>query len=175
MDEAHKTVGQKGSLFTHLLSDENIQISKRLFMTATERRFNGDSEEILSMDHEDVYGQTIHLYTFKEAIKDKILSDYKIVTMNVTEKEIKALIESNFYVKPIRKHWRKEVESQMLASVIALRKAYAKFGFSHALSYHSSLARAGSFNEAQISYGKTFLQSDPLQTFHVARRHSGRS
>ena len=167
MDEAHKTVGQKGSLFTHLLSDENIQISKRLFMTATERQFKGDSEEILSMDHEDVYGQTIHLYTFKEAIKDKILSDYKIVTMNVTEKEIKTLIESNFYIKPSGKHWRKEVESQMLAAVIALRKAYSKFGFSHALSYHSSLARATSFNDAQILYGKTFLESDPLQTFHV--------
>ncbi|NGX31109.1 MAG: hypothetical protein K940chlam8_00469 [Chlamydiae bacterium] len=167
MDEAHKTVGQKGSLFTHLLSDKNISISKRLFMTATERQFKGDSEEILSMDHEDVYGQTIHLYTFKDAIKDRILSDYKIVTINVTEKEIKNLIESNFYIKPSGKHWRKEVESQMLAAVIALRKAYSKFGFSHALSYHSSLARAISFNEAQILYGKTFLQSDYLQTFHV--------
>lgn len=167
LDEAHKTVGQKGGLFTHLLSDENIQISKRLFMTATERQFKGDSEEILSMDNEDVYGQTIHLYTFKEAIKDKILSDYKIVTMNVTEQEIKTLIESNFYIKPSGKHWRKEVESQMLAAVIALRKAYSKFGFSHALSYHSSLARATSFNDAQVLYGKTFLESDPLQTFHV--------
>ena len=48
-------------------------------MTATERRFKGDSEEILSMDQEDVYGQTIHLYTFKEAIDEQwqFLSDYK--------------------------------------------------------------------------------------------------
>src|SRR3546814_4229410 len=90
------------------------------------------------MDNEDVYGQTIHLYTFKDAIKDKILSDYKIVTMNVTEKEIKALIESNFYIKPSGKHWRREVESQMLAAVIALRKAYSKFGFSHAISDRKS-------------------------------------
>ena len=88
MDEAHKTVGQKGSLFTHLLSDNNIKISKRLFMTATERRFKGDSDEILSMDQEEVYGQTIHLYAFKEAIEDGILSDYKVVTINVTEQEI---------------------------------------------------------------------------------------
>ena len=167
MDEAHKTVGQKGSLFTHLLSDDNINISKRLFMTATERRFKGDSEEILSMDQEDVYGQTIHLYTFKEAIDDGILSDYKIATMNVTEQEIKSLIENNFYIKPSGKHWRKEIESQMLAAVVALRKSYKKYGFSHALSYHSSLARATSFQEAQILYGKSFLQMDSLHTFHV--------
>lgn len=167
MDEAHKTVGQKGSLFTHLLDDKNILISKRLFMTATERHFKGTSEEVLSMDDEEIYGQTIHLYTFKDAITDKILSDYKIVTMTVTEEEIKNLIENNFYIKPTGKHWRKEVESQMLAAVIALRKAYSKFEFSHALSYHSSLSRAKAFNDAQVQYGRTFLENDQLQTFHV--------
>ena len=167
MDEAHRTVGQKGSPFTHLLSDKNISITKRLFMTATERRFRGDSEEIVSMDHEDIYGQTIHLYTFKEAIKDKILSDYKIITMTVTEQEIRTLIEHNFYIKPEGKHWPKEIESQMLAAVVALRKAYEKYGFSHALSYHSSLARAAFFKDAQAYYGKTLLQADDLHTFHV--------
>lgn len=168
MDEAHKTVGQKGGLFTHLLSDENINISRRLFMTATERRFRGDSNNILSMDQENVYGQTIHLYTFKEAIEDKILCDYKIATIFVTEEEVKALIEGNFYLKPIGNHWKKEVESQMLASTIALRKAYAKYGFTHALSYHNSLARASAFKETQTLYGKTLLQTDPLHSFHIA-------
>ncbi len=167
MDEAHKTVGQKGSLFTHLLSDDNIKINKRLFMTATERRFRGDSDRILSMDQENVYGKTIHLYTFKEAIEDGVLCDYKIATIYVTEQEVKTLIEQNFYVKPIGKHWKKEVESQLLASAIALRKAYIKYGFTHALSYHSSLVRAKTFQETQMLYAKTLFNNDALQFFHI--------
>src|SRR5262249_11213196 len=34
-DEAHKTTGPQGGLFTHSLRDENIRIAKRLFFTAT--------------------------------------------------------------------------------------------------------------------------------------------
>ena len=34
-DEAHKTVGQKDKLFSHLLFDENVRVNKRVFMTAT--------------------------------------------------------------------------------------------------------------------------------------------
>lgn len=41
MDEAHKTVGKVDSLFSYLLHDENIPIEKRVFMTATERRYLG--------------------------------------------------------------------------------------------------------------------------------------
>lgn len=167
MDEAHRTVGQKGNLFTHLLSDENIRISKRLFMTATERRFKGNSEEVLSMDNVNIYGKTIHLYTFKEAIQDGILSDYKISTISVTDEEIKNLIKGNFYIKLSSKQWTQEVEAQMVAAAIALRKAYLKFGFSHTISYHSSLDRANSYKNAQMLYEKSFLVSDLLQTFNV--------
>ena len=39
MDEAYKTVGNKDKSFAHLLFQENIKIDKRIFMTATERRY----------------------------------------------------------------------------------------------------------------------------------------
>ena len=88
--------------------------------------------------------------------------------MNVTEQEIKSLIENNFYIKPSGTGEKRLIsEAQMLAAVVALRKSYKKYGFSHALSYHSSLARATSFQEAQVLYGKSFLQMDSLHTFHV--------
>ncbi len=47
-DEAHKTVGQKTKDSAHLLFDENVQIKKRVFMTATEREFRGNSDEYLN-------------------------------------------------------------------------------------------------------------------------------
>ena len=50
MDEAHKTVGSKTKEMAHLLHQKNVKIKKRIFMTATERLFRGDSDEFLSMD-----------------------------------------------------------------------------------------------------------------------------
>lgn len=48
-DEAHRTVGQKDSLFSHLIDEENIRIRKRVFMTATERRYQGSSDTIVKL------------------------------------------------------------------------------------------------------------------------------
>jgi predicted helicase len=55
-------------------------------MTATERQFVGESEDILSMDDAAVYGDTFELLSFKEALDQAppILSDYKIVTMVIS-------------------------------------------------------------------------------------------
>ncbi|MDF1526848.1 MAG: DEAD/DEAH box helicase family protein [bacterium] len=61
MDEAHKTVGRKDSTFAWLLSDENIRIKKRAFMTATERRYAGSSDQLVSMDDPETYGDTFEL------------------------------------------------------------------------------------------------------------------
>ena len=67
-DEAHKTVGSRKKPFAQLLYDENIKVNKRLFMTATERNFKGNSEEIISMDDERIYGSVIDELSFKSAL-----------------------------------------------------------------------------------------------------------
>ena len=55
LDEAHKTVGVRSKTFAMLLRDRNLKVRHRLSMTATERVFRGDSDEVLSMDNEDDY------------------------------------------------------------------------------------------------------------------------
>jgi predicted helicase len=129
LDEAHKTVGKRGSLFDHLLHDENIGIRQRVFMTATERRYRGDSDNILSMDDPGSYGDTFHLLSFKSALEcdPPILSDYKIVTVAVTRAEIASLVKANLLVKPDRGEWNDDLEAEMLASLVAMRKAMQKF------------------------------------------------
>jgi predicted helicase len=86
-DEAHKTVGQTTGKFGLLLDDKNIKIKKRLFVTATPKQFNGNIEEfeVLSMNDETWYGQTIYKYNTSDAIKDNYLTDYQIVTMYTDE------------------------------------------------------------------------------------------
>src|SRR5690606_20884166 len=83
LDEAHRTTGRKVKSFAHLLFDENLPLPRRLFMTATERRFQGSSDDVVSMDDSTLYGGTFELLSFKAAIAatPPILSDYRILTI----------------------------------------------------------------------------------------------
>lgn len=128
-------------------------------MTATERRYAGNSDEIVSMDDYEIYGDTFELLTFKEAIeeKPKILCDYSILTIAVLKSEIKELIQKNIYVNP-QGDWDEEVESQILASVIALRKAMNKFSVKHAISFHGSILRAEKYKNIR-SYSIQIFQT----------------
>ena len=170
MDEAHKTAGAKERLFSHLLLEKNIKIDRRLFMTATERRYRGESDEILSMEDPDDYGETIHKLSFKKALEYKpaILSDYKVVTIHISQEEIADLVRNRAFVRPKTKGWGKEMEAENLAALIALRKAMNKYPIRHAVSFHGSIKRAQDFQESNDAYSKSFPSSGRLQTFHVS-------
>ncbi len=170
MDEAHRTVGLKGSLYSHLLFDKNIPIIKRLFMTATERRYKRSSDEIASMDDIKLYGEDFEVLTFKEALESEppILCDYKIIAMMVTKKEIAELIENNNFVKPQNENYTKEIESEMLASTVALHKAIKKYDIKHTISFHSTIERAKFFQIQEKVFRQSFNEYTDLDTFHVS-------
>ena len=175
-DEAHKTVsrGKKGTPFSHMLHEKNINIKRRLFMTATERHYRGSTDEILSMDNQEFYGETFEKLTFKEALEiekpGRILSDYKIITVGVSPEEIRGKIKKNILVKPASGAWNKEVEIQMLIATLALRKAMRSKGVKHAISFHSSIARAKAFKSTQDNFTKHITGFGKLDTFHVSAK-----
>jgi predicted helicase len=55
-DEAHRTTGKQSKSFATLLRADALKARYRLFMTATERKVDGDVE-VFSMDNEDDYGK----------------------------------------------------------------------------------------------------------------------
>ena len=170
MDEAHKTVGAKDKLFSHLLHDKNLPIRRRIFMTATERRYQGAGDQILSMDDPKIFGDTVHLLTFKRALdyQPPILSDYKIVTILVSRAEVAELIRKNVFVKPDKGQWDREIEAEMLAALIALRKAMQKHLIRHAVSFHSSIRRAEMFKIHNDAFNRAFRSYGSVATFHVS-------
>ncbi len=170
LDEAHKTVGKKDALFGHLLYDENIKIRKRVFMTATERHYRGQSDEIVSMNNPDLYGGTFELLPFKEALESDppILCDYKIITIFVSREEIAKLIKKNLFVRPDKGRWDKDVEAEMLASAIALRKAIGQHPIRHVISFHGSILRAKAFKETQEVFNRVFPEFSKMDVFHVS-------
>jgi superfamily II DNA or RNA helicase len=173
MDEAHKTVGDGDKLFSHLIHDHNIEIRQRVFMTATERRFSGSSDKILSMDDPEVYGETFHLLTFKKAMEvvegeRQILCDYNVITIGVSRQEVKELIQKNLFVRPDSGKWDEEMEADMLAAMVALRKAMKEYPIKHAVSFHGSIKRAEQFREYNDSFTQEFPSFGELSTFHVS-------
>jgi len=169
MDEAHKTVGKKGNLFGYLLHDGNIRIKKRLFMTATERRYVGRGNNIVSMDDSKLFGDTFELLTFKEAldVNPPILSDYKIVTITTTHDEVKRLIKKNVFVSPDKGRWKDDIEAETLATTIAIRKIIEKRHVKRIVSFHSSIDRAKSLKKTQDVFGDAFPEYKSLDTYHL--------
>jgi len=170
MDEAHKTVGKQERLFSHLLYEKNIKIEKRIFMTATERRYQGKSEKVLTMENPNIYGETFELLTVKEALRAKppILCDYKIVTFSTSRSDIKKLIKKNIFVKPDKGKWDKEVEAEMLSALVGLNKAVKNKPIKKIVSFHSSISRSKAFKKNQDIFTKAFKGYKKLKTFHVS-------
>ena len=170
MDEAHKTVGDSDKQFSILLHDHNIEIGQRVFMTATERRYKGSSDKVLSMDNLDVYGDTFHQLSFKQAMECQppILCDYNVITIGVSRQEIKDLIKQNVFVRPTGGKWDEEMEADMLAAMVALRKAMKEHPIKHAVSFHGSIQRAELFRAHNDTFTQEFPEFGGLETFHVS-------
>ena len=169
-DEAHKTVGSDGSLFAHLLSDKNVPISRRVFMTATERQYRGNSDDMLSMDDASVYGEVFDQLSFKAALEldPPILSDYRIISIVVTKSEIERLIAEQAFVRSDGKEWNLEADAPTFASLVALRKSIEKHGIRHTVSFHRSIKRAKEFAELNGEASKAAPTLGSLQSFHVS-------
>ena len=166
LDEAHKTVGTKDKAFSILLQENKINISKRLFMTATERILKGAEDEILSMDDDKVYGNVFYKLSFKKAIENGIITDYKIVTVLVNDTELQDLIKKNKYVSDYGKKFD-EAEVQMLTTAIALKKALKEYNINHTVSFHKSI---NSSKEFQSLYQKIDTGKDRPTVFHISSK-----
>ena len=171
LDEAHKTVGSKGKAFSTLLNDQEIIIEKRLFMTATERIVRGSSEEVLSMDDFNTYGRVIYQLSFKKAIEQNIITDYRIITILVNDHEIKQVIRENKIISDRRKDIE-EAEAQMITSAIALNKAIEEYGINHTVSFHKSISAAKEF---QSLYQKLEKGNSKTEVYHISSKQNAGS
>ena len=167
-DEAHKTVGLNKKLFSYLLFDDNISIDKKIFMTATERFYSGTKEDIISMDDTDIYGDTFSQMSFKEAIEKELLTDYKVITIDVKKSEIAEFIKTNNLVQ-LNNKWSQETEARSLASMIALRKAMKVLPIKNAVSFHSSIEKAERNKELQHHITETY-QYDAIDSYTVSSK-----
>ncbi len=169
LDEAHKTTGKAAGVFAHLLDDANLPLPRRLFMTATERRFAGTSDDIVSMEDPALYGEEFYKLSFKAAIaaEPAILCDYRILTIGVRQSDVAALVAANRWLD-LGPDGPDEITALALASLIALRRATAVHGVRHTVSFHSSIARAARFTALCNDLNAHLASETPIPAFHVS-------
>jgi predicted helicase len=170
LDEAHKTVGVRSKKFATLLGEKKINIRRRLFMTATERVFRGDSDEVLSMDNEKDYGKCFFQMSYKKAIKQHIISDYKILTVTVSDNRIRQLIEENRILNLNLRDLDDEAEAQAVATGIALKRVFEKHAIKHAISFHRSIRAADRFREQQDVFNRIRETGPQTANFHISSK-----
>lgn len=170
-DEAHKTVGVIDKAFAVLLHEKNVRIKHRVFMTATERVIRGSKFEVASMDDARIYGETFYQLSFKKAIDDGIISDYRIVTLTVTNSQVENLIEGNALLD-IKGSDLNSAESIYMATGIALKKAIKKYKINHAISFHRSIKLANDFREQQDLLNKVKSLRPVSKHFHISSKQN---
>ena len=146
-DEAHKTTGDKEGLFAFGLSDNNIRIKKRLFLTATPRHYklnkrdkDGDFQ-VVSMSDEAVYGKVSYRLPFSTAVAAGIIVPYKVIISVSLNKEVDAELLRRGSTR-VR---RDEIQAKWVANQIALKRAIEKTGASKVITFHSRVNLAEDF------------------------------
>ena len=146
-DEAHKTTGPKEGLFAFGLSDENILIKKRLFLTATPRHYDlrrrdKDGDFItVSMSDESVYGKVSYRLSFSAAVAAEIIVPYKVIISVSLNKDLddEMLRNGSTLVR------RNQIQAKWVANQIALKRAIKKTAASKIITFHSRVKLAEEF------------------------------
>jgi len=105
-DEAHRTTGvslagEDESAFTKVHDNDFIKAKKRLYMTATPRLYSDDTKSkaaqadavLCSMDDDILYGEEIYRIGFGEAVEKDLLTDYKVLILTLSDKDVPPAIQ----------------------------------------------------------------------------------
>ncbi|MDR0751972.1 MAG: DEAD/DEAH box helicase family protein, partial [Christensenellaceae bacterium] len=144
-DEAHRTAGvirshSKTSSFVKVHDNAFIKGSLRLYMTATPRLYNTSTKEraeykdtiLCSMDDPSIFGTQFYKLSFRKAVEEGLLCDYKVLVLTIKEDDpdyislkryynVDKLVQDNI---EIARDVKKEFTS--IVKIIGSRKALSK-------------------------------------------------
>jgi len=134
-DEAHRTTGvtfgdDDESHFVQVHDAEFIHAAKRLYMTATPRIYADSAKAVAekenaalcSMDDPALYGETLHIITFSEAVAQGLLVDYKVIVLAIEESHINRRLQN------LLKNEDNQIKVDDAARIVGCWKALSKQG-----------------------------------------------
>lgn len=136
-DEAHRTTGVtlKGddeSAFVRVHDNNFIHARKRMYMTATPRLYKEADQKrareneayLCSMDDAELYGEEFYRLGFGEAVDKNLLSDYKVLILNVEPGDVTTEVQAA--LSGLDNDTRKEVDTDDMAKLIGCINALSK-------------------------------------------------
>ena len=136
-DEAHRTTGVtlKGddeSAFVRAHDNSFIRARKRMYMTATprlykeadQRRAREQEAYLCSMDDAELYGKEFYRLGFGEAVDKNLLSDYKVLILNVEPGDVTTEVQTA--LSGLDNDTRKEVDADDMSKLIGCINALSK-------------------------------------------------
>ncbi len=156
-DEAHKTAGISKGVFGLVHDNEKVPAKRRLYATATPRivkesvkkKLGDDLKYTHDMNDPETFGEEFYRMTFKDAIDEDILTDYKIVAIGVNDLQLAEYLRERRFVN-------NDVSIDEIANNYALESVMNKYSASHAITFHSRVKLAKEFASRHHSlYEKT--------------------
>jgi predicted helicase len=134
-DEAHKTCGQVGKVFSAML-EYKYPMMKKLFLTATPSFYEGINENIVSMKNTNIYGRVISKFNIGQAIRANALTDYQVVVSATPNNQIEKIIRDKKWVfdEEIGKN-----KSDQIHKAIIIGKTIKRLKCTHILTYHRDI------------------------------------
>ncbi|WP_370132652.1 Helicase associated domain protein [Streptacidiphilus sp. EB103A] len=142
LDEAHHTAGIAGKAFAVVLDNDRIPARFRLSLTATAVTHpdTDGTAGLVSMDNESVYGKRVFDLTFGNAIRRKLLADYKVAVVLVSDEDVhQALLRT-------QPSSGGPTDTTAVATQIAVARAMKEHDLRSVIAFHSRIARSKKFS-----------------------------
>lgn len=162
-DEAHHTAGRTGKAFAVVLDNTRIPVAFRLSLTATAviHRDSDGTADVLSMDSE-LYGKRVHELTFGRAIERKLLADYEVAVVLVSDRDVhQALLAHETLQAPPGSG-----NAATAATQIAVARAMQQHDLHRVIAFHSRVAHSKRFSASlgAVSAATTGVEITSLHT-----------
>lgn len=141
VDEAHRTAGARGRPWGLVHDDRRLPAARRAYLTATPKVMEAGEHDVVSMDDPAVFGPEAFRLSFADAIGQRLLADYRVAVVAVTDDDVARLASPRATVSA----GGLAVPGDMLAAQVALLKACARWGLRRVITYHHRVHRARRF------------------------------
>lgn len=143
-DEAHHTAGRTGKAFSVVLDNTRIPVDFRLSLTATAvvHKSSDGTADVVSMDDDQSYGKRVHELTFGQAIQRKLLADYEVAIVLVSDQDVHKALLSNDALQT----GPGSGDAATTAAQIAVARAMRQYDLHRIIAFHSRVAHSKRFS-----------------------------
>lgn len=141
-DEAHCCAGKFDAAFATVVDDSKIWAAVRIFLTATPRVRRSADSTAWCMDDPRAFGPIVAPMGVKQAIDARLLSDYVVAVVAITDADVRAAITDGQLPVQVG---GKALPGAQVATQLALSTAAKTYGLRRVMVFHNTVAASKDF------------------------------